>query len=310
MFKFFKRFYTFKNSINFVYSDTSRYYGSTVMRGEQLSKIAQKALYPSKVYFTSTDYNYKNCILFLPKWSIFAFTLKELRQLKERGNKLIFDPVDAIDYILTSKRLKYADIVIAISETIYQNYKDAFPPNIKFVLVNHNVDLRLKKLDWFKRSKTFRVGYFGEAISAIITPKIKRRVNFVWVDTIQQNNDWFNELPRYNLHYAIRQLRNAYPNKPFMKGFVAAHCGANILIQDSEKEAVRWLGKNYPYLLKGKVTEKKILEMLKYAEKTFGTKVWKRGLKVMEKIKKQTSEKVIGNQIINVFKYCEVNLKS
>lgn len=304
MFKFLKRFYTFKNTINFVYSDASRFYGSTVMRGEQLSKMTQKCIRKS-VRFTSTDYKYKNCILYLPKWTVYSLKEIQFQKLKENKNILIFDMLDGE---LPEIKIKYADIIIAPSKTILESYKKQLPKNKKVFLIDHHVDPRIKNIKWAKRPKTLNAAYFGELINAVLTPKIRQRVDIIPVSNLEQKSDWFSKLPNYNLHYAIRQKRDVYPNKPFIKGFTAAHCGANILIQDSEKEAVRWLGKNYPYLLKGKVTERKILNMISYIQKSYGSKEWKRGLKIMSKIKKQTSEKVIGNQIVKVFEYCNKTL--
>ena len=139
-----KRLYTYRSSFHFIYVDQYRYFGSTVMRGQQLSQIAKKALpRTNKVYFTSADYTYKHCTLFLTKWAIFTISLKDLQRLKENGNLLVFDPVDAI---LPPERLKYADVVIAASKTIYKDYKKIFPPSMKVAVVDHNVDLRLTHL--------------------------------------------------------------------------------------------------------------------------------------------------------------------
>src|SRR3990167_10211775 len=102
-FKFLKRLYTFQGSIHFVYSESTQNYGSTVMRGKQLSKITQKAL-RKRVYFTSTDYQYRNCILFLTKWAIYKLSLKELQKLKTNQNILIFDLVDGE---LLTKKIKF-----------------------------------------------------------------------------------------------------------------------------------------------------------------------------------------------------------
>ena len=295
--RFLKRLYTFHGSINFVYSQSARHYGSTVMRGEQLSKIAQKTL-GRRVYFTSTDYKYKNCTLFLTKWAIYRLSVEDLQKLKVRQNKLIFDLLDGEPPV---NKIKFADIVVAVAESIYQKYKLSLPKSVKIVLVDHHVDPRIRFVDWSARPKKLKVGYFGELINTLITPKIKRRVDFIPVSNTTQNDDWFKELPKYNLHYAIRQKRDVYPNKPFLKGFTAAHCDANILIQASEKEAIKWLGKDYPYLLKGKVTEEKVLELLDYIKKSYGSKEWERGLAIMRGIRAKTSEEVIGKQLIKLF---------
>lgn len=294
---FLKRLYTFYGSINFIYSESSRHYGSTVMRGEQLSKIAQKAL-GKRVYFTSTDYQYKNCILFLTKWAIYKLNEKDLQELKIRQNKLIFDLVDGE---LPADKIKFADVVVAAADSIYQKNKRSLPKSVKVVSIDHHVDPRIRFVDWSIRPKKLRVGYFGELINTLITPKIKQRVDFIPVSNTTQNDDWFKELPKYNLHYAIRQKRDVYPNKPFLKGFTAAHCDANILIQASEKEAIKWLGKDYPYLLRGKVTEEKILKLLDHIQKSYGSKEWERGLVIMRGIRAKTSEEAIGKQLVKLF---------
>jgi len=301
MFNFLRRFYTYRNSIHFIYAEKYSDYGSTVMRGQQLSKIAQKA-YNEPIHSTSTAFGYKNCILFLNKWAIYTITEKQFKKLKRRKNVLIFDMIDGE---LPSIKTKYADILVAPSQTILETYKKTPFKNKDMFLVDHHADLRIRQLKKQRRLKNIEVGYFGEIPNTVFTPEIQKVVDFFPVATTYQNNDWFKELSKYNLHYAIRQKRDVFPNKPFLKGFTAAHCNANILIQDSEKEAVRWLGKDYPYLLKGKVTERKILNMISKIKKSYGSKEWKRGLKIMQRIKKQTSEKAIGKQVVELFNYCQ-----
>lgn len=294
---FIKRLYTFKNSINFVYSESSRHYGSTVMRGEQLSKITQKAL-GKRVYFTSTDYQYKNCILYLTKWAVYTLGVQDLQKLKAKQNKLIFDLVDGE---LPASKIKFADVVVAASGSIYQKYRRFLPKSVKIVLIDHHVDPRIKFVDSGAPPRKLKIGYFGELTNTVITPRIKEQVDFIPVSTTTQNNEWFKELSKYNLHYAIRQKRDVYPNKPFIKGFTAAYCDANIIIQASEKEAIKWLGKDYPYLLKGKVTEEKILKMLDYINKSYGSSEWKRGLLIMRGIRRKISEERIGKQVVSLF---------
>src|SRR3989344_1988209 len=156
LFSFLKRLYTFCGSINFVYSESARDYGSTVMRGKQLSKITQKTL-GKRIYFTSTDYQYKNCILFLTKWAIYKLSLKELQKLKTRQNRLIFDLVDGE---LPAKKIKFADVVVAASESIYKKHKRSLPKSAKVILIDHNVDPRIKLVDWSIRPKKLKIGYF------------------------------------------------------------------------------------------------------------------------------------------------------
>ena len=288
-----------KKRIFFVYYPPYRFYGTTVMRGQQLSEIAKASL-PKKyrVKFTKTDRNYKNSILYLTKWAVYNLKSDRLAELKQKNNVLIFDLVDG--KIPASAR-KYADVVVATSQAAYKLYLLELPSSKRVMLVDHHADPRIKDLNWSKSRRSLKIGYFGELVNTIISPTIKKEVDFIEVSITRQDVSWFKKLPRYNMHYAIRQTQETYPNKPFLKGFTAAHCDANIIIQESQQEAVRWLGKDYPYLLKGRPTEKKILDMIEYAKKSFGSKEWYRGLETMKDMKEKTSEAAIGRQLVELF---------
>jgi hypothetical protein len=285
-----------KNVI-FVYDDELRYAGSTVMRGEQLSKIAKLALGGStNVYYLSSKNEFKRSTLFLTKWALKKISHESLARLKKKGNKLIFDPVDsAID----TEQVRYADVIVAASRTAFEDYQKEFPLK-RIALVDHHVDPRLKQLDWSNRPTKFSAGYFGETVNTIASGNINKMVDFFQVDTSKQTNDWLEHLPDYSMHYAIRQIRKNDNHKPFLKGFTAAFCGANILIQDTQKEALLWLGKDYPYLLHGEVDEKTIIGALERAKEGYGSDKWTRGLDVMRDIKEQTTDSIIGKQFADL----------
>lgn len=297
---FLKKLYTYKNSINFLYSEHQRYFGSTVMRGEQLSKMAMAKI-DNNIVFSSIDYSYKNCILFLTKWAVYSLKVKDLEKLKSKGNVLIFDMLDGIP---PENKINYADIFIASSKSIYNDYKKTLPKNKTVFLVDHYVDPRIIKNKKLKHTK-LKIGYFGEIDNTFLTPKIREIVDVIPVSNIEQDQKWIGKLPNYNFHYAIRVRRDVYPNKPFLKGFTAAYSNSNILIQDSETEAVRWLGKKYPYLLKGNVTERKVLKMLSYIKDSYNGHEWNQGLKVMNKIKNKLSKNLIVGQLKNVINYAK-----
>src|SRR5712691_6453620 len=115
MLRFFRRLWPYRSSIHFIYAERWRYYATTVMRGQQLSEIAQKAL-GQRVYFTSSDYQFKDCVIVLTKWAMMSLSLKDLERLKKKHNRLIFDPVDGL---IPADKLKYADIIIVASNTAY-----------------------------------------------------------------------------------------------------------------------------------------------------------------------------------------------
>jgi glycosyltransferase involved in cell wall biosynthesis len=290
-----------KRTIHFVYLEKKQFFGSSVMRVQQLAKIAKEFTSEPKIDVSPLSADFRGSILFLTKWALEGLNDRSLDVLKSRNNKLIFDPVDAF---LPEDKARYADIIVAASKTAFEDYKKTFQGK-KIILVDHHVDPRLKGVDWSKRPSQLRIGYFGELVNTFATSAIKKKVDFVQVDTFRQTNDWIERLPNYNTHYAIRQIRQMDYHKPFLKGFTAAHCNSNILIQDSQKEALLWLGEDYPYLLNGEVTEKKVLDKLDHIKESYGSAEWKRALAVMEEIKQKTSEEAIGRQLQELFN--EVN---
>jgi hypothetical protein len=282
-----------------MYSEQFRYSGSTIMRGQQLSEIAKSHLSNRSVYYASSESNPKSSLLFLTKGVLKTMSAEGLESFKDRKNRLFFDPVDEA---IPEHALRFADVVVAASKTAFDAYSKLYPSK-KVVLINHHVDPRVRAMasKIKKTPKGLRTGYFGELVNTIITPAIEKEVDFILVDTSKQDDKWLDELSDYNFHYAIRYTRELDDYKPFLKGFTAAYCNANILIQESQKEAVAWLGEDYPFLLKEPLTEGDILSALENARDNYGKADWKRGLRVMDDIREKISDKVIGEELSRLF---------
>ncbi|MFF1878082.1 hypothetical protein [Leifsonia sp. NPDC058230] len=278
-------------TVHFVYAERFQHSGSTVMRGRQLSGIAGEALGDSAtVSYTSLDAPMRNATLFLTKGALMAATPERLQELKSAGNRLLFDVVDEVPPPTTRG---YADLIVAASITAFIDLQRDYP-TIEVALVNHHVDPRLAKLPTGRPDDRMRAGYFGELVNAVLTPEIEQLVTPVLVDTSSQSDSWLSRLPEFNLHYAVRLTRGADHHKPFLKGFTAAHCSSNILIQRSQAEAVLWLGEDYPYLLDGEPTPADILTALEHVRDDFGSAEWMRGLDAMRDIRERTSAARIG----------------
>jgi hypothetical protein len=282
-----------KQKIVFLYAKRYEHSGSTVMRGEQLSSIIKK-YYGTRytILYRPLSTHYNNCVLFLTKGAVTDITEDQLSKLILQGNKVLLDPVDNP---LDVKKAQLATGVVAASLEALDSYrKSGFPA----YLVNHHVDIRIPR-NLPEKAEGLHCGYFGELINTIKTDKIATLVDFVHVDTGKQSSDWLAKPPEYNLHYAIRS-NNVEAFKPFLKGFTAAACEANIVIQKDQKEAIRWLGKDYPYLVTPNPTEQDILDMLDYVQQSYGSKEWKKGLQRMQKIRQATSDQTIADEFIDI----------
>ncbi len=285
--------------VYFVFAPMYERTGSTVMRGYQLSEIAKRYLPKSyQIEYVSFSTSIKNSIIFLTKGAIYTATTDELIKLKEYKNILLFDLVDAPP---PADKLHYADAVIACSRTALKSYSQTFPQK-KICLIDHHVDPRISKHYYSAREQKVKVAYFGDPANTYLSSKIKDIVDVYPVVFDTPRNRWLDNLASYPLHYAIRNEDNER-FKPFLKGFTAAHVGANILVQANQAEALHWLGEDYPYLLKEKVSEENILKALDFIRASYGSAEWRKALEVMKKIKEQTTESVVGKQLKDTILY-------
>ena len=279
-----------RDSIIFLYGTPYVNFGSSVMRGQQLSKIASSVI--NKVSYQPVSDGLVNSILFMTKGAIAASTVNLLYLLKNRGNILIFDPLDSTP---SKDKMDLADVIVAASEYAQRLYGHYFP-NKPCRLIDHHVDPRLPEIH-HSAEDPLRIGYFGEPVNTISTPRIAKEISLVRVDTARLSCDWMNQLPKYNMHYCLRMKQKQLGPKPFNKGFLAAHLGCNILVHEEQEDAKRWLGDDYPYLIKGALTEQAILDKIEYAKSTYKTEIWKSGLDVMNSIKNKTSNESIASQV-------------
>ncbi|NUU04779.1 hypothetical protein [Leifsonia sp. C5G2] len=280
--------------IHFVYAEEFKAAGSTVMRGEQLSRLAADALGRSaEVSYGPLDDGVRNATLFLTKGALKVATAERLAGLKAAGNRLLFDVVDEAPPPTTG----YADALVAASITAFLDLQRDHPAT-EVLLVNHHVDPRLDAAAAGDRpTDRLRAGYFGELVNAVLTPAIEKTVTPVLVDTSRQDPAWLARVPEFNLHYAVRRFRGADLHKPFLKGFTAAHAGCNILIQRSQAEAVHWLGDDYPYLIDGEPDEAAITAELERVRADFGSPAWSAGLETMRGIRERTSRQRIAAEV-------------
>lgn len=275
--------------------------GTSVMRGGQLSQLlAASGSTDRPVSFQAFSRRFKHSDLFLTKGVLKTVTPDELAHSSRRGNRIFVDPVDED---LSDEMVEQADVVVAASRTAEDAYQARWT-SARVVLLNHHVDPRVDAALTLADRGEFddaRAAYFGELENTVQTPDIAKIVDFVAIDTSRQDERWLSRLAPYNLHYAIRRTRALDRYKPFLKGFTAAACDANIVIQSTETEAARWLPADYPYWHHGEVTEKSILATLHNAREGFGGPDWLYAREAMNEIARQTSPSAIASDAARLF---------
>ena len=281
------------NSITFLYGTRFINLGSSIMRGQQLSDMMSEVI--NGVSYEPISDKFEHRILFLTKGAIQTSTTAILEKLKSKGNILLFDPLDSTP---SYDKMQFADVIVVASQYAYDQYRISHPKKL-CCLVDHHVDPRLSNIGPIF-NQSLSVGYFGELINTITTPSISKQVSFVHVDTSRQSNTWLNQISKHNMHYILRNSESAKGPKPFLKGFVAAHMDCNMLVHEDQIDAIKWLGKDYPYLIKGPLTEKAVLDKLEYARSTYNTKTWEEGLEITRLIKDKTSNNHVTSQVLSI----------
>ncbi|MEO1554815.1 MAG: glycosyltransferase domain-containing protein [Pseudomonadota bacterium] len=270
--------------IAFVYDPPHAGTGSTVMRGQQLSQIVAQSFGDSRSVHYTPDTDLKDQILILTKGFLKVTTPDQLEALA-RTNVLIADFVDEPPRL---DLISIVDGLMASSLCGYRDYIRRFP-QIPTFHVTHHVDTRLPKITPPPGNR-LQTGYFGELVNTVLTPEIETRLTAHLVDTSKQNPDWITALPHYNFHYAVRRTRGIDGAKPFLKGFTAAHCGANIIIQKSAGDACFYLGADYPYLLQDDASPDDIVAALDAASASVGSAEWRYGREIMRDVAQRSSQ--------------------
>jgi hypothetical protein len=276
-----------ERDIAFLYNPRFKETGSTILRGQQLSQMVSTH-YGTKRWVSYTDNtDLDGKIVILTKGFLKSTSPEQLRDLASR-NILVADFVDEPPQ---SALVDEVHALMASSLCGYRNYLLKYPHTPSFH-ITHHVDTRIPP-HWRQPKASFDAGYFGEMSNTVKDDDIAAYVAFNQVDTSRQTQAWMDAIGKYSFHYAFRKSRDIDGDKPFLKGFVAAHCGANMLIQNAAGDALYYLGNEYPYLLPRKATRVDIKEKLLFAHDSFLGPEWKFGLEIMEEIRKKSSNQHI-----------------
>ena len=240
------------DGVVFLYSQQSRNAGSTVMRGFQLYDIVKQHLPHkcSKKLNINITHNYEsieNSIIFATKGFISAATKETLIKLKNNGNIICADYVDAK---VNNDHIEYVDVLIAASITAFIDYNTKFPYK-KIHLLTHHVDPRIEHLRETVDQPKNKIAYFGERVNTKVTEDSLRYIDIHQVDTSGKDMEhaWIKQVPNYQYHYAVRNRRGIDGHKPFTKGFTAACVGAKLILEREVDNAMFYLGYHYPYFI-------------------------------------------------------------
>ncbi|MGR6742539.1 hypothetical protein ACU6RU_10955 [Microbacterium sp. F1-18] len=286
--------------VRFVFAPQHASSGTTIMRGAQLAAIAEgsRDLHERTVAFAPMTADFRQSDLFLTKGASRTAGPALLDRWRRNGNRIFFDPVDEA---IPDEQIDDADTLVAASRSALAAYREHWP-HLRVRLVNHHVDPRVTAaMRAAPRREHARIAYFGEPQNTVIPAGVASLIDVHPVDTSRSEQTWFSRLPPYAVHYAIRRSRALDHHKPFLKGFTAAACQANILVQRGQPEPELWLPSDYPFWVDAPASQDDIAAAVDLVRGAFGTAEWRYGLDVMRQIEDATSERAIRRALETLF---------
>lgn len=162
----------------------------------------------------------------------------------------------------------------------------------------HHADPRLARLS-FAATPAFQALYLGLPENALLPDSLSPEVSVMPIRTTSDMQSHLPRLPQFNFHFAVRPTSDAQTllraYKPFTKGFTAASCHSNILINRDVDDAVHFLGEDYPYLVASPALAD-VIAGFERAREGFGSPEWLAALDRMRAMQAAVSPKALARQ--------------
>jgi hypothetical protein len=279
----------------FLVGEEWRFYGSSILRGEQLCRLCHTYLHatPARFRVALDPSDISDAFVFVCKQFLLNATVDVMRGLKHRDNLVYADYLDAkidpayvpfLDGFVSSSRGQHAFLCAAY-------------PDKRVVHVTHHVDLRIPSLDMAHRP--FRCGYFGDPGNALFRGEVGGRVAFITTSAVA-SHAWIGRLRDYSCHYAVRSAQWWDGHKPFTKGFVAAHVGAVVLVGKDDAEAIRHLGEDYPFVC-DTGHPASIVAALDWMREDWRSARWAQAVSAMRALKARIAPRLIARELETLF---------
>lgn len=270
--------------VGFLYAEKYAGAGSTVLRGKQLSELVARQ-YPDAIdmAYLSDAEAFRDRVVILTKGAIQTHSAEEIAELRRR-NLAVIGSWD--DMLPEADKMAAMDATMAVSNRQAHDFGQLFPRTPSYH-VTHHVNSQIRPVT--PPTDRIRTAYFGYPANTHRPDSLGHLIDFVGLDTANLEMSWIDLLPHYNCHWIIRRLKPHDGWKPFLKGFVAARCGAVLAVGREDEDAVQYLGDDYPFYVRG--PDPKLLEydMMTLAA-AFGGPDWRRAQEIMGQVAARSSD--------------------
>jgi hypothetical protein len=303
------------------------YYGSTFLRGRQLTELLSTRLSDRYSFKFTTDCKQTDSVVVLTKGFLAAASPQSFADLKASRNVLLADLVDLGMPVAGLNALAaMVDGFVASSKQQMAALRKQLPDK-PCHLVTHNVDQRLPVFE--PPSDRLRVAYVGLRQNCRHLSELGQLAEILETPSGGSTDAWMARLPEFNCHYSLRRpddslgfksfiagllsrargsivfnpsTRGLFSRphdfvvfKPFTKGFTAAHCLSPILTERSESDAQFYLPDDYPFFLPAG-TWNEVSDAIRQIGGEFGGKSWRYALDVMRDVRDRSSSDHIANE--------------
>ena len=250
---------------------------STLLRGHQLSAMVAAA-FPDRyaVSFTEDADAVRDAVVVLTKGAMVTLSPEAIARVAQR-NRAAIGAWDDMRPEPEKARIVDAHLTLSHRQTI--DFNRMFPETPAF-LVTHHVNRLVGAMT--PPADRLRPGYFGDLDNTVRPPSLAGQVALVGINTldVRGSEGWIATLPDYNCHWIVRRARPWDGWKPFLKGFVAARCGATVITTADDGDAAYYLGDDYPFYARS-LADADLEMALVEAAAAFGGPEWRRAEEIM-----------------------------
>lgn len=289
--------------ITFLYASRRHDKLMTLLRGRQLSEIVAARLGEGyDVAFVSDRHldQVRDRIVILNMGFLAFASLAQLERLKRNNVALITDWQDGI---VDREKVALCDAQMAMSLRQALDLNRAYP-DVPAFHVTHNVNTGIRPSS--PPEDQLRTLYFGATFNTVVPESLRDVVDVA--DGQRRDLQFDDFLPHYNCHWIVRRyvpieqfwlVRGASPLKratmaleqwkPFLKGFVAARCGAVVLVTRDDANALHYLGDDYPFYAQS-LAVADLEAAWTTAAAAFGGPEWRHAQAIMRQVAARSSD--------------------
>lgn len=265
------------------------HYASTLLRAEQLAGLLAERLGDRyDISYVADIEGLRDQVVVLTKWALERRKPAAIAALRARNIAVVASWDDKIPTAELAG-LVDAQMTLSISQSVDLGRR--FPATPTYFVTHHVNRLIPPARPPMDR---LRAGYFGELFNTVRPDSLAGAIELNGIDTTHKDNittSWMDALDRYNLHWIVRRRHYFDGAKPFLKGFLAARCGAVVMVTRDDGDAAYYLGDDYPFYARSLDAATLEADWLRTAS-AFGGPDWRMAEAIMRQVAARSEDAV------------------